>query len=299
MKRLLTLVLSVFVFLPVFSQSGEEELKVLAFNIWNGHDWGKDTARHDAMVAWIKEQAPDVAALQELCGYTQEKLAADARVWGHPYAVILKEDGYPVGITSRRPIHLKARLREGLWHGLIHAETYGIDFFVVHLSPADRDTRYREAGIIESRVRGLQDSAATYILLGDFNAMSPMDADLNLGRPQLLARYREGDRNQEKYRNLLLEEFDYSVISRFYGLPAIDVCHRYVPVARRYSFPTPILVGLYMEAEQVPHLRQRIDYILASPALAAQCTGAEISNGPVEGTLSDHYPVMATFSLVP
>jgi exodeoxyribonuclease-3 len=77
---LLVLVSSNFM---LFSQTVEEvHLKVITYNIWNGHDWGKDIARHDKMVHWINSKKPDVVALQELCGYTEEKLASDAKLWG-------------------------------------------------------------------------------------------------------------------------------------------------------------------------------------------------------------------------
>ena len=43
---------------------------------------------------------PDVLALQELCGYDEKQLKADAAKWGHNYVKILKTRGYPVGLTS-------------------------------------------------------------------------------------------------------------------------------------------------------------------------------------------------------
>ena len=294
----LFIAISISLFKQNYARETENDsLKIITYNIWNGHDWGKDTARHSRMVEWITEQQADVVALQELCGYTQEKLEQDAKAWGHDYAIILKEKGYPTGITSNQPIELKRKELEGFWHGLLQVHTYGIDFFVLHLSPADYETRKREAASIRDYVNESIENGQDYILLGDFNALSPIDADILAGKPKLLERYRTGDQKQKKHKNLLLNEFDFSVISSFLGLPSIDLCHAFVDKEKRYSFPSTILSGLYMKEQEVPFFRQRIDFILSSPKLAKKCIGANIFNGAVEDTISDHYPVVATFAL--
>lgn len=279
--------------LSLSGQTARAPLKIITYNIWNGFDWGKDQARHDRFLKWVQEQTPDVLALQELCGYTEEKLKADAAVWGHAYSMLLKTDGYPVGITSNQPIKLNEKLIEGLWHGMLHVETHGIDFFVVHLSPADYQFRMREAGLIIGRIRAVENK--DYIILGDFNAVSPMDADLNLTRPSLLERYRHSDAGNEKYDNLRDGEWDYAVISSFLALPVIDVCQRFMEAAERYSFPAPILVGQYYDnTEHVTRSRLRIDYLLLSPALAKKCGKAEIFHDATTDGLSDHYPAGIT-----
>lgn len=268
-------------------------LKIITYNIWNGFDWGKDEERHARFLNWVKTQDPDVLALQELCGYTDEKLREDAKTWGHPYAILLKTKGYPVGLTSKKPIELKERMLQDLWHGMLHVKTYDIDFFVVHLSPADCEFRMREAVLISERIRTI--SKTKFVVLGDFNAMSPMDADLNLEKSKLLERYRAGDAKNEKYNNLRDGEFDYSVMATFLALPAIDPAHARVKGKERYSFPAPVLVGKYYDDDDhIKRSRQRIDYILLSPNLAQKCEDVRIFHDEVVGGLSDHYPVMAT-----
>ena len=97
-------------------------LKVITYNIWNGFDWGKDVDRKEKLVTWVKAQNPDVMALQELCGYTQEQLLIDAKKWGHNYAQILKTTGYSVGITSKEPIEVKEKI-------ITNPENYTITFY--------------------------------------------------------------------------------------------------------------------------------------------------------------------------
>ncbi|MEE2657011.1 MAG: endonuclease/exonuclease/phosphatase family protein [Candidatus Latescibacterota bacterium] len=273
----------------------EDRIRVISYNIWNGFEWGKDRERHAAFLHWMRSQASDVVALQELCGYDLEKLGQDARKWGHAHAAILKTDGYPVGLTSREPIALKERLIDGLWHGMLHAETCGIDFFVVHLSPADAATRLREAQIITARIRAAE--AERFLILGDFNSHSPTDGDLDRTRTTLLERYRRSDADNKRYQNLRLGEFDYSVIATFLALPAIDVTLNHASPAERFSFPAPALIGQYEQTEHsVVENRERIDFVLASPKLATRCKAASIVNSGDTDGLSDHFPVVADFA---
>ncbi len=274
-------------------QADANSFRVITYNIWNGFDWGKDTVRHQQFLDWAAFQKPDIFALQELCGYTQAKLERDAKTWGHDYALILKEDGYPVGITSRWPIKLVGKHREGMWHGMLHVSTAGIDVFVVHLSPADWKTRNREARIITSEIEAL--TSGQYLVLGDFNALSPMDSDLNRKKKSLLARYKIGDANNEKYQNLRHGYWDYTTMSIFFAVGLLDVSMPFVQPSERYSFPAPALVNIWQTESEIKRNRQRIDYILASPALSKQCVYSHILNGPETGALSDHYPVRADF----
>lgn len=275
------------------TQKDTPTLRVITYNIWNGFDWGKDTARHQQFLDWANFQKPDIFALQELCGYTQEKLAKDAKAWGHDHAIILKEDGYPVGLTSKWPIELVNKQREGMWHGMLHARVAGIDVFVVHLSPADWKTRKREAQIVTQQMEAIGNNK--YLVLGDFNAFSPMDEDINHAKKSLLARYKTGDAKNEKYQNLRHEYWDYTAMSTFFAAGLLDVSMPFLQPTERFSYPAPALANIWQTESEIKRNRQRIDYILASPLLAKSCVYSRILNGPETSYLSDHYPVLADF----
>lgn len=275
------------------AQIPDKSMRVITYNIWNGFDWGKDTSRHGQFIQWVNFQKPDIFALQELCGYTEEKLKKDAKSWGHDYSMILKEDGYPVGITSKWPIELVEKQRDQLWHGMLHVRTAEIDFFVVHLSPADWKFRKREADLIVQKIAAIDQDK--YIVLGDFNAHSPMDADLDRNRHSLLARYRTGDANNEKYQNLRNLDFDYTVMSTFLAAGLLDLSMPFLQPEERYSFPAPALVNIWQTESEIKRHHQRIDFILASPTLFNRCVYSRILNGPETAYLSDHYPVIADF----
>ena len=279
----------------VFKRNEGSSLRVMSYNIWNGFEWGKDSVRKAMCIAWIKKQEPDVLALQELCGYTEEQLRKDALQWGHEYVQLLKTEGYPTALTSNRPIQLKERIVAPFWHGLLHCETYGIDFYVVHLSPADCNIRLAEARMITDRVK--EGSTEPYIILGDFNAYSPLDGSWLEENTAL--RNRALQQSSEEHSNLRIGEFDYSVISEFLALPAVDVCLGKMDLQKAFTFPTAALIGKFNHTDQtVVQYRVRIDHILASPALALNCTFATVFNQQDTQQLSDHFPVMAEFIIM-
>jgi len=294
-KIYLTVILS-FSILIVFAQSHEKpkNLKLITYNIWNGFEWGKDTIRQANMIDWIQKKSPDVLALQELNDFNQEKLAREAKKWGHNYALILKESGYPVGITSRYPIELKERIIENMHHGALHCKTAGIDFFIVHLSPFQHIKRHKEAKIILDKLSKITASQDKYIVLGDFNAVSPLDAHLYKGNKELITEMKKSEEKHSHVRNLLQENLEYGVISSFLSFPLIDVTQLYTDqLEQRISYPTQVFEKKRGEGRSIHSTR--IDYILVSPKLAAKCTNAGVYNQKGTFYLSDHYPVYSEF----
>lgn len=291
-----------FLFCCGHLQAQSQELKVITYNIWNGFDYGKDTKRENAMVDWLREQDADVIGFQELNAFTPEKLAQLANQWGHPYSLLLKEEGYPIGITSKTPLELKSRMLGGFWHGMLHAKTRDIDFVVVHLSPQDWKFRRSEAEIISTYIENVlvKNQQEKFIVLGDFNAHSPFDVNFDVMNSETLKENQKADslRFAEKgnaaFQTLRDGAFDYSVISRFLSLPLIDVVQLHIDEDLKTSFPTPLVTG-DMSPVQREKYQQRIDYILVSPYFESRCTHAEVINTGIPDGLSDHYPVMATF----
>lgn len=266
-------------------ESGHEKVRIISYNIFNGFDWGKDADRQERFVNWIRQQDPEILALQELCGFTQEGLSALAKQWGHPYAVIVKENGYPVGITSKQPIDVKQKMLEHCGHGLLHVKTYGLDVLVTHLNPGNTNQRRMEAETITTYIK--DHALDTCLLMGDMNAHSPFDADyMEATSTDLLMKY-----GGQSSPNLLDGNFDYSVISRFLSFPLIDVCQKFTDASERTSFPTPILMYLSRNKEVRKRVGERLDYIFVTPALMTKVVDAFIYNGPENDYLSDHYPV--------
>ena len=235
-----------------------------------------------------------MVALQELCGFTKEKLSELAKAWGHPYAEILKTSGYPVGITSTKPINIKERILDNMHHGALHCQTGGIDFIVIHFSPFSYEKRHEEAGIILSKLSEIRTKQNRYFVLGDFNAVSPFDADYYKGNEVMLKSMRESEKQQDHIRNLSDGQLEYGVISRYLSFPLVDVIQRFsLGLEQRISCPTQVFEK--EEGEGRHPNSKRIDYILVSPFFAEACVNAVVSNGPETYYLSDHYPVVAGF----
>jgi exodeoxyribonuclease-3 len=279
-----------------FSQESPTTLKVMTYNIWNGFDWGKDNDRKNKLIAWVKSQNTDVLALQELCDYTQEKLLTDAKKWGHNYAEILKTSGYPVGITSNRPIEVKEKLLENMHHGALHCGIANIDFLIIHFSPFSHVKRHEESKIILEKLTKLSLDQKRYIVLGDFNAVSPHDADLYKNNETLLPSLKASELEHDHVRNLLNYELEFGVIGSLLGYPLIDVSQKHTSGwDERVSCPTQVF-----ETEKGigrPDNSKRIDYILVSPLLSGKCINAKVMNQKETYYLSDHYPVIAEFNI--
>lgn len=268
-------------------------LKIISYNVYVGFDKGKGL---DAGSKWIAQQRPDVLALQELNSFTQARLEQAARAWGHEHAVILKEDGYPVGLTSRWPIEvIEKRVDRGkepalpnrFWHGYLHAKVAGVHYIVVHLSPSNYQVRRFEVAELSKKIKPLIEAGEPLVVLGDFNAHSPADRETLLARPEMVAG------RLKLPTNLADGQIDFSVMQAFYDTGLEDVCVRLIPdpAQRVASLPSRIL-----ERSATPELQakllERIDFILMSKSLAGRCTSATISHDAVLDTVSDHYPVI-------
>jgi len=296
MKNLLIFLFLLCLSFNTFSQN---KLKVITYNIWNGYDWGNDEDRRGRMNSWIDDQNPSIVALQELCKYTSEKLEEDAKTWGHEHSVLLKTSGYSVGLTSKYPIEVKEKIMVGMHHGALHCKTNGIDVFVIHFSPGSYLKRREEVAIILEKLDEVRMSNGKYIVLGDFNAQSPIDADLYDIDGPLLTRLRESNKDKPLKGNLFNGNLDYAVMSSLLAFPLIDVCQPFTKsMGDRGSAPGQILGKVYNETkEELISRAQRIDYIMASPELAINCINAKVCNGEENYFLSDHYPVIAEFKL--
>jgi len=279
---------------PGSTQKQADKLKLMTYNIWNGFDWGKDSVRRKQLQVWVTEQQADVVALQELCKYTPEKLAEDAKSWGHGYSVLLKTTGYSVGLTSSQPIELIEKIRDGMHHGALHCKTQGIDFLVIHLHPGSIKRRREETRIILKKLEEIKEQTSKYVVLGDFNAHSPFDVDLYEPEGEFMTRQKKNYEDKGLDGNMDQDGLDYAVLSSFLSVPLYDVVQKHTKgMAERGSFPGRVLGAVNKETdEQLVARMQRIDYIMVSAELAKQCTSARVCNGKENWLISDHYPVM-------
>jgi len=283
------------------------KLRVISYNVMDGFtrdDDSPDSERREAVTRWLATQRPDVVAFDELNFYTEDRLRREAASWGHEYAILLKEKGYPTGLTSKTPITDVQRVTgKGFHHGFVRARTAGIVFYVVHLAPFDRSVRLKEAAAILDGIPAEDDKSAIMgakefmkngqpvLVIGDFNALSPDDQEYYRNVRLFENMVERG--SKPKPRNLAEDGgFDYSVIGAFRAAALVDVVRRqHKDPAEIFSFPTP-MVDRKLTPEQLSKVRRRIDYALASPGLAEECVRADVVNGKDMDKMSDHYPLL-------
>ena len=263
-----------------------ESLRIISWNVLRGF---LDGTQVEAAQGWLEAQAPDVVALQEVNGFTEERLLETARAWGHGYAVMAKESGYPVALTSRTPIEVIERRLKGMHHGYLHARTAGLDVVVVHLHPGDWTFRRKEAAVLAPLIRRLTAAGREVVVLGDFNAHHPLDCAHLDGQTPLRER-RAGGKNLIDQRT-----FDYGVLARFAEAGVTDAAYRVLgeEATSGGTFPSRVLDHSKTPEAQAGFL-ERIDFILLSPAAMARATAATLPRGGVLDEVSDHYPVTVT-----
>lgn len=249
-----------------------EQLRILNWNVLYAFNHGKSV---DAGVGWIRKCSPDVVALQELNGLTEASLRTLASRWGHDHAVILKEKGFPVGLTSRQPIEVIERQVEGFHHGYLHARTYGVDFFVVHFWPG----KDHEAERVAAKIRPLLEDNRQVVLLGDFNNHSRHDQQFLDTRTAVTPRY--------------------GVVDQFESIGLVDQVHAHQP-DQKYSCPSPITIPRWSaDLKELKSKRQRIDFIFADARLSKSVRVAEIRVSEPLDKISDHYPVVVELRFPP
>ena len=287
------IVLSVFFSFSCNSGKNESEeessyLRIISHNVWYG--FTKVPDRKESWIEWMNAQHPDIVSLQELNEYTHEKLAEDALRYGHTYSVLLKEEGFPTGITSRFPIEDVQRVREGFHHGLLRVRIKEIYFYVIHLHPSNWETRKSEITHILEDMKTLP-ADSKLILAGDFNTFSPLDSSY-YSHGRLFPFFNERDLMYEE-KNLNKGKLDYTVIQEIldFGLIDLEASLRSSTYNFQGSFPTLV------EKEGEHGDQRRLDYIFASKNLSDGVTRAEIITSDTALILSDHLPVIVDMGL--
>ena len=276
---------------PQARAADEASLRFLTYNVYYVFSHGTEV---EAGSAWVASQEPDVVALQELTNISEARLEELAAGWGHEHSALLKTSGFSVGLTSVHPIEVLERALEGFHHGCLHARVAGVDVFVVHLSPFKWSVREREAAAILARVEPLLDEGRDVVVLGDFNALSGHDSVALTALPEQLEKSRRSDAEHGHVENLRDGEFDFAVMQSFFDAGLVDLQERFLDRApgARWTFTT----GIWSEEKRdAPEGGTRIDYVLASPEMAARARRARVVREGVVNRTSDHYPVIVDF----
>ena len=261
----------------------KRSFRVLTYNVCEGLKMDT-TASKERFVAWMRELDPDLAALQEMNGFTQAHLEKLAAAYGHSHAVLLKDTGYPVALTSKYPIVAK-RVTYNMHHGFLIARTGGYNIVVAHLSPFSWRKRQQEVATIRAWIAA-SGERRRWIVLGDLNSCSPLDREGYAdGRLRALNRRGDDPRTGGKRQNLVDGELDFTTQQ---ALLDAGFCDAFIRFHSEYvaSYPSPARA-----AGNPDPVTCRLDYIYLSRDLRARALDGRIPREGDAATLSDHLPL--------
>lgn len=270
------------------SSPQDSTLRILTYNVWYG--FTEVPERKSLWLNWMKAQKADIVFMQELNEYTPEKLKDDAATWGHPYSVLLKEEGFPTGMTSRFPIEDVQRITEGFHHGLIRAKVNDVYYYTIHLHPSNWQFRNKEMDLILADIEKLP-SNANIVLAGDFNTFSPLDSSYySHGLLEPFFHQRDEEHNEH---NLNGGKLDYTVLIKLMNAGFTDLENKmrgddYIFTG---SFPTLI------EKPGDHGSNRRLDYVFTNDGLLTYVQQASVIANDTTRFLSDHLPVIVDFRM--
>jgi len=241
------------------------------------------TANKDLFVEWVKQQNPDMLALQEVNKFTQLTLETMARRYNHPYAVLLKEKGFPVALTSKYPIVNVQKVLDNMHHGFIRADIAGYNVMVIHLSPHKYRKRHEEIEVI-LQTASLQHNKNKTIIMGDFNSISESDAEAYKDG-KLWERFNFNDNKYPTHANLCNGQLDYEVHRKIVNAGYVDA---FKLLNKPYDYSAPTL--LTSNGGETPSYR--IDFIYVSKSLKHRIKRAAIVKDDFTNYYSDHYTVV-------
>lgn len=291
----------IFVFSTCTSQT--KVLKVISYNVLYG--FNHNTTESKA-VKWLLNEAPDVLVLQELKGYDLERLQALSQQWGHSYCYLWNRPGaaQPIAITSKAPVtNVETAKINEKDKGFLVAKTLGITFINVHLHPNNVNRRVEESKAVIKYYKQLSAQGEEVVVLGDFNAMSPLDSgyiDVNLN-----ARLKQRI-EKNKCSDLVNKctTWDYSVLQQFYDADFVDVVYNHLTNKGSLinnkvfgTFPSMASKNINDPETRSQHLH-RLDYVLMPKTNGFNILSARIVQNEITETISDHYPVVVTLSQI-
>lgn len=278
MKTLISLSIFILACCALQPAAAQSTFRVLSYNILEG--MVKDTTKgKQQFVEWVKARNPDVVALQECNSFTQKTLEELALSYGHPYAVIVKENGYPTGLTSRYPIADIRKVNESMTHGFIMARVEQYNIVVLHLNPHKYPKRRAEIAQVLKNIE-LQKDKSNWMIMGDFNSVSPLDKERH-AKSNYLAKAQANAAARPVLNNLVDgKAIDYEVQQRMLGAGFKDAGHAYDAREKART------------GKSVINTDSRIDYIYLSGDLAKKMNSCLFIYDDFTATHSDHRPIL-------
>lgn len=260
----------------------DNTFKVMSYNILNGMK-NDNSPNKTTYVNWLKAKDIDILALQEINFVeglpTSTKIDEEAELkkqanrYGHNHVVILKKPGYKnhIGITSKYPIEDVVKVHEGMDHGYIKAKINGYNILATHLDPYAYENRQREIQLVLNEIK--KSGEQNWILLGDFNSVTPLDEEKYLNDGNRYLDWLKKYENDGIHHNLVDGKIDYSIHQAILDFGLKDALYEINP---DYSYPKDRAA--------------RIDFIYVSENLLKKTVKYQVIEDAFTKKVSDHYP---------
>ncbi|NES31749.1 endonuclease/exonuclease/phosphatase family protein [Micromonospora terminaliae] len=265
-------------------------LRVMTWNIRTGGRDRDGTDRRDRIAAVVADQRPDLLALQELRGLDSGGgLAGLAERVGMAPHLARSCFGQPVAVLVRPPLRVlrASRVRRPFHHAAARVQVGTaagpLTVISTHLNPYSGGRRRMEADWLAAAVR--RTGGDLTLLAGDLNTLEPaVDHTARLAGLAPLYRRRHLRRDGRTV--------DTRAVARLLDAGLVDLWPR-----TGGGEPAGLTVPTRHGGAEFAGMR--LDYLLATPALAATARAVRVVRGGDADSASDHYPVVADLALAP
>lgn len=269
----------------------QETLKIVSYNVLYGLK--QDSVNIARYINFVHDWNPDIIALQEMNGYTQETLEKLGQEIQHDYVLQSKEEGFPVAITSKYPLVNFRKVTENMWHSYIYTKIKGVHFFVIHFSPFSYQKRLKEVSDILAQAQEIP-SSEPILIMGDFNSLDV--SDQGQYDQKMLDGMRGNEKKHKHVRNLQDGQIDYSVLAKLKEAGFKDT-YRLLHQKFESSVPT-FKDGNGNIKSSNTGAGKRIDFIWANHAAATMVSKSGVIKNEHTHYISDHYPTYIELNLV-
>jgi exodeoxyribonuclease-3 len=257
-------------------------VRFLTWNVRTGGSGG----RLDALVTLLQRERPDILALQELRGFPGRRMAEVAGALGMTPFLARSVFGQSVAVLVRPPLRIVdwSGVRWRLHHAAaaVRVPTTAGQLTVVstHLNALSPYRRLREARFLAARYRPAK---GPVLLAGDLNSLDP-GTDHTARLAALSEPYR--------HRHVTASgTADTGAIAAFTAAGFVDL---WPAVGEGAGHTTPTTRG---GGQEFSAAGMRLDYLMASPSVAARAAHARVLRGAEAEYASDHYPLAADLDL--
>lgn len=251
-------------------------MRIASYNLYEGAQNTQAELRD-----FVDEQDLDVLCIQEANGWadgTPTQLEGFANATGlSDWVYGDSNTRFKLATLSKSPITDSEVHTDGFWHSAVHSiiqdGTGPLHIWNVHLNPGNEDQRLAEAKLLISLI----DPDERTLVMGDFNSLSRTDEYPEDLISELAAK------GITKFGT---DNLRYDVTDFFNEAGLVDVAASLA--SHTNTVPTPANQDVYHAAEL------RLDYMFATQGLAKAIKRIEVVKTPLAGSISDHYPVVAT-----